>query len=165
MVDIIGIDHLSVAGESLYTSNLSNLVLFIVPIIHAVVPPSRGSLIHCPSPFSSLLPTHFPPASQLTFRLHRAISSLTPTEATALAFVLGAGIGSIMHLIFMLFLITIRRMRGLKYRSKEERRQARRAGRAARAFKKEGGVKLAEEVVEVLPGYGEGEGDRLVEKA
>ena len=56
-------------------------------------------------------------------------------------------------------------MRGLKYRSKEERRQARRARRAARAVKKEGGVKLAEEVVEVLPSYGEGEGDRLVEKA
>jgi len=58
-------------------------------------------------------------------------------------------------------------MRGLKYRSKEERRQARRARRAARADKKEGGVKLAEDEVvgEVLPGYGEGEGDRLVEKA
>ena len=139
----------------------------IVLIFHRIVPSSKGSLTHCSPPSSSLLPTHFPPASQLISRLHRAISSLTPTEATALAFVLGAGIGSIMHLVFMLFLITIRRMRGLKYRSKEERRQARRASRAARAVKKEGGVKLAEDEVveEVLPGYGEGEGDRLVEKA
>jgi len=62
----------------------------------------------------------------------------------------------------MLFLISIRRMRGLKCKSRQERREARRARREARA---EGAVKLVGGEGEVLPAYGEGEGDRLVEKA
>jgi hypothetical protein len=102
----------------------------------------------------------------LTPSLQRAISSLTPTEATIFAFVIGAGIGSILHLIFMLILISIRRMRGLKCKSREESREARRARRAARAASKSGGaVKLVGGAGEVLPAYGEGEADRLVEKA
>ena len=103
-----------------------------------------------------------PLGGPLTSSLQRAISSLTPTEATIFAFVIGAGIGSILHLIFMLFLISIRRMRGLKCKSRQERREARRARREAGA---EGAVKLVGGEGEVLPAYGEGEGDRLVEKA
>jgi hypothetical protein len=95
----------------------------------------------------------------LTPSLQRAISSLTPTEATIFAFVIGAGIGSILHLIFMLFLISVRRMRGLKCKSRQERREARAAS------KSEGALKLVGGEGEVLPAYEEGEGDRLVEKA
>lgn len=96
---------------------------------------------------------------------------LSPPEAITLAFVLGAGIGSIMHLIFMLFLISIRRIRGgrsprceARRAARRERRQARKDAKAAR----NGGVRLeGEENVseEVLPSYADGEGDRLVEKA
>jgi uncharacterized protein (DUF169 family) len=57
-------------------------------------------------------------------------------------------------------------MRGLKCKSRQERREARRARREARAASKSGAaVKLVGGEGEVLPAYGEGEGDRLVEKA
>lgn len=57
-------------------------------------------------------------------------------------------------------------MRGLKCKSRQERREARRARREARAaLKSEGALKLGGGEGEVLPAYGEGEGDRLVEKA
>jgi hypothetical protein len=57
-------------------------------------------------------------------------------------------------------------MRGLKCKSRQERREARRARREARAASKsEGALKLVGGEGEVLPAYGEGEGDRLVEKA
>jgi hypothetical protein len=100
----------------------------------------------------------------LTARLHRANLHLTPPEAIALAFVLGAGIGSIMHLIFMFFLISIRRYRGQgRGRGlgvREERRERRRMRREARdkliKIKAQG---------EMLPSYQDGDGDRLVEKA
>jgi hypothetical protein len=76
----------------------------------------------------------------------------------------------------MLFLISVRRMRGLKCKSRQERREARRARRAARVDKitkavtsrlgsGAGAVQLQGEEGEVLPAYGEDEGDRLVEKA
>ena len=117
-------------------------------------------------------PFHLPPirfslcSISLTPRLERALSSLTPTEATIFAFVIGAGIGSILHLIFMLFLITTRRMRGLKCKSRQERREARRARREARAASKsEGALKMVGGEGEVLPAYGEDEGGKLVEKA
>jgi hypothetical protein len=92
---------------------------------------------------------------------------LSPAEAIALAFVLGAGIGSILHLVFMLFLLSIRRVRGGRL-SREQRRQARRERRAAR--RDNTAVAVAEfpkdlKEVEVVPGEGEGEGDQLVEKA
>lgn len=100
---------------------------------------------------------------------------LSPPEAITLAFVLGAGIGSIMHLVFMIFLISLRRIRGhagcrRSSASREERRAARKerreARKAAKAAKKEGRVRLeGEEQEEVLPSYAEGETDRLVEKA
>jgi len=125
------------------------------------------------------LPTQYNQASHfarslLTPRLQKAISSLTPTEATIFAFVIGAGIGSILHLIFMLFLISIRRMRGLKSKSRQERREARKVRRQARIDKITkavtsrlggGSVRLEGGEGEVLPAYGEGEGDRLVQKA
>ena len=38
--------------------------------------------------------------------------SLSPTEATALMFVLGAGIGSLFHLVFAMVFITVRVLRG-----------------------------------------------------
>lgn len=96
---------------------------------------------------------------------------LSPAEAIALAFVLGAGIGSILHLVFMLFLLSIRRIRGgrlSREQSREQRRQARRERRAAR--RDNTAVAVAEfpkdlKEVEVVPGEGEGEGDQLVEKA
>lgn len=113
-----------------------------------------------------------------TVRLHRAMLHLSPPEAVTLAFVLGAGIGSIMHLIFMVFLISIRRIRGARGMSCAERRQARRerreARRAVKAAKKQGKVRLEgaehehqlqHQHEEVLPSYAEGESDRLVEKA
>lgn len=57
-------------------------------------------------------------------------------------------------------------MRGLKCKSRQERREARRARREARAASKsEGALKLVGGGGEVLPAYGDGEGDRLVEKA
>jgi hypothetical protein len=100
---------------------------------------------------------------------------LSPLEAIILAFVLGAGIGSIMHLIFMLFLISIRRIRGARSprcqarrAAKKERREARKAAKAAKraGINGNGQVRLeGEENEEVLPSYADGEGDRLVEKA
>ncbi len=84
-----------------------------------------------------------------------------------MAFVLGAGLGSILHFIFMIFLISIRYFR-CEGNTRAERRAARNAKRAAR---REGRVKLeGEEGVEiateeVLPGYEEGESPKLVEKA
>lgn len=99
---------------------------------------------------------------------------LSPPEAITLAFVLGAGIGSIMHLIFMIFLISIRRLRGHAEchgsMSREARRAARRerreARKAAKAAKREGRLRLeGAEQDEVLPSYAEGETERLVEKA
>lgn len=114
-------------------------------------------------------------------RLHRAMMHLSAPEAITLAFVLGAGIGSIMHLIFMLCLISIRRLRGggLCHRSarcevwRAERQKRREARKAAKAAKREGRLRLDDSNTtaqpgggeEVLPSYAEGEADRLVEKA
>jgi len=102
-------------------------------------------------------------------RLHRAILHLTPPEAIALAFVLGAGIGSIMHLIFMFFLISIRRFRGQgrgkRCKERRERRRMRKEARKAAKLTRDGKIVLAEVEGEVLPSYQDGEGDRLVEKA
>ena len=102
----------------------------------------------------------------MCFRLHRALHNLKSAESIAFAFVLGAGIGSILHLIFMLFLISFRHFRCARP-DRAERRAARKARRAAR---REGGVKLRGEEGEVvesesLPSYEEGEGAKLVEKA
>ena len=97
---------------------------------------------------------------------------LSPPEAITLAFVLGAGIGSIMHLVFMLFLISIRRLRGVRRSRGCEARRAERRQRkeARRAAKREGRLRLTDDNStqqgqEVLPSYAEGEADRLVEKA
>ena len=101
-------------------------------------------------------------------RLHRAILHLTPPEAIALAFVLGAGIGSIMHLIFMFFLISIRRFRGHGSggcKERRERRRMRKEARKAAKLTRDGKIALAEVEGEVLPSFQDGEGDRLVEKA
>lgn len=63
--------------------------------------------------------------------------NLSPTESMIIAFVLGAGIGSIIHMIFMILLITFRVMR--------------------RSSKREGRVRLEQDQVEaeILPGYEE----------
>jgi hypothetical protein len=98
--------------------------------------------------------------------------NLTPTESLALAFVLGAGIGSILHFFFMLFLLTVRRFRCGKAdrrARREARRQARRQRKEARRAL-EGRVRLGEvadadiKEAEVLPAYDEGETGRLVEE-
>ncbi|RSH83977.1 hypothetical protein EHS25_005222 [Saitozyma podzolica] len=69
-------------------------------------------------------------------RLHRAMRNLRPTEALALAFVLGAGLGSIIHFCFMVLLLTVRRFqcRGM---TREERRARRHARREERRLRKE----------------------------
>lgn len=113
--------------------------------------------------------SNYEPRADLN-RLGRALKALHPTEAIAVAFVFGAGVGSILHVIFMIFLITIRLLRGGKTSTCAERRAARKARRAERKAIKAGGVRLeGEEGVatseEVLPSYAEGETDRLVEKA
>ena len=83
-----------------------------------------------------------------------------------MTFVLGAGVGSILHFIFMIMLITIRVCRGKKL-SCAERRAARQARREAR---KAGGVKLdsaegGTQTEEVVPCYSDSEQAALVEKA
>jgi hypothetical protein len=171
MVDMIGIKLLLLVGTSflypLFSSSHSTSFHS-----HNLSIPEVGQVKYHPcvverkEDFLHTLHLNLSLEGPLTPRLHRAISSLTPTEATIFAFVIGAGIGSIFHLIFMLFLISVRRMRGSKCKSREERREARRARREARAAtKSEGALKLVGGEGEVLPAYGEGEGDRLVEKA
>lgn len=82
-----------------------------------------------------------------------------------MAFVLGAGIGSILHFIFMIFILTIRLFR-CNRTTWAERRAGRKARRAARrAVRREGRVRLEGEEAEVLPSYAEGETAKLVEKA
>ena len=99
--------------------------------------------------------------------LHRAVHNLTYAESITMAFVLGAGLGSILHFFFMLCLISIRHFGGCSSRTHAERRAARKARRAAR---REGVVRLEGEddvkvVQEELPTYEEGESVKLVEKA
>lgn len=50
--------------------------------------------------------------------------NLRPSESLALAFVLGAGMGSILHMLFMITLLLTRRLR-CRRSSKEEREQLR----------------------------------------
>jgi hypothetical protein len=102
-------------------------------------------------------------------RLGKALSSLSAFEATAVMFVLGAGLGSLLHLVFAVIFLSVRRLRGGKSTC-AERRAARRARRAARKeakeMKKQGQIVLSgTENEEVLPSYEEGETARLVEKA
>lgn len=103
--------------------------------------------------------------------------NLCPTEALALAFVLGAGLGSIIHFCFMVLLLTVRRFR-CRGMTREERRARRHARREERRLRKEerraareGRLRLEGEdsIVrddkaqgEVLPPYEEGEAVTLV---
>ena len=84
-------------------------------------------------------------------------------------FVLGAGIGSLFHLVFAMVFITVRVLRGKRgscAARRAARRDARRVRKEERRAKKAGGIRLeGEEHDEVLPSYAEGETDRLVEKA
>ncbi|ORX35115.1 hypothetical protein BD324DRAFT_633930 [Kockovaella imperatae] len=107
-------------------------------------------------------------------RLNHALKSLKPAESLSLAFVLGAGIGSLLHLFFMVLLLTIRRLRGGSCAERKAARRERRAAKAerraarkaAKAAGKKGGVRLESgDEDEVLPAYGEEEHERLVEKA
>lgn len=95
-------------------------------------------------------------------RLHRALHNLTPAESITMAFVLGTGIGSILHFIFMICLISMRHFRcGGKNRA--GRKAARKARRMAR---REDRVRLdGDETVEEPPKYQEGEALEVVEKA
>jgi hypothetical protein len=84
-------------------------------------------------------------------------------------FVLGAGIGSLLHLVFAMIFITVRMLRsqgGSCAARRAARREARRVRKEERKARKAGGIRLeGEENDEVLPSYAEGETDRLVEKA
>jgi hypothetical protein len=91
-------------------------------------------------------------------RLHNALSHLNSYESLAMAFVLGAGLGSILHFFFMLFIISIRTIRYRRHTTREQRREARRTRRAAR---REGRVRLSEEE---LPEYVAAEEQEIVEK-
>jgi len=94
--------------------------------------------------------------------LHRALHNLTPAESITMAFVLGTGIGSILHFIFMIFLISVRHFR-CNRGARAERRAACRARRAAR---REGTVRLEgeEAVSEQLLVYQEGQAVQITEK-
>lgn len=106
-----------------------------------------------------------PPAINDALRLHRAMRKLRPAECLALAFVMGAGLGSIIHMLFMAVLLAIRTIRYGRL-SKEEHR-AKRAGKRAKKngrgiIRLEGedalgvSVERGPEVVgdvEALPGY------------
>lgn len=96
--------------------------------------------------------------------------NLRPAESLALAFVLGAGLGSILHMVFMLTLLLSRRIKcgRLTKEERQARRQARRQRRADKKAAKKGGVRLegddeaicvlrAPEVEEGLPRYEDGE--------
>jgi hypothetical protein len=88
---------------------------------------------------------------ELISRLHRAMRNLRPAESLALAFVLGAGLGSIFHMLFMVTLLLTRRIRCGRM-SKEERR-ARRAERRAR--RSAGAIRLeGEDVICILRASG-----------
>jgi len=99
-------------------------------------------------------------APDFMMRLNNALQNLEPHEALALAFVWGAGMGSIVHFFFMLCLITIRAIRGRHGSTREERRAARRARRQAR---REGRIRLENE--DALPGYIPVQGVDVNEKA
>lgn len=97
------------------------------------------------------------PAVSFRARIHRAIWTLRPAEALAIAFVVGAGLGSIVHFFFMLLLLGMRRMvcgskearRARRAARREERRQ-RKAQRWARKSD-EGKIRLVGE--DELPEY------------
>lgn len=57
-------------------------------------------------------------------RLQRALRALTPVEALIVAFVLGSGIGSILHFIFMLCLLAIRKCRAATRANGQTQRSA-----------------------------------------
>ncbi|ORY26487.1 hypothetical protein BCR39DRAFT_540931 [Naematelia encephala] len=77
-------------------------------------------------------------------RLHRALYNLTPTESISLAFVLGAGIGSILHFIFMICLLSLRFFRsGSCAERRTARRERRRLRKEAKRAQREGDVVLA----------------------
>ena len=105
-------------------------------------------------------------------RLHRALLHLSAPEAIAMAFVLGAGLGSILHFFFMVFLLFVRRMRvgragrrEARAQRKAERRAARATRKAERKAAKAAKYNTASVSEETLPAYEDEETDRLVEKA
>ncbi|WVW81271.1 hypothetical protein I302_103262 [Kwoniella bestiolae CBS 10118] len=96
-------------------------------------------------------------AKTMTGRLHRALKNLKPLESICLAFVIGAGLGSIIHFFFMLFLLSFRYLRA-GCPSREERRARRAARHQARRERRKGSVRFADQVQvaeeeELLPAY------------
>ncbi|WWC97565.1 hypothetical protein V866_004449 [Kwoniella sp. B9012] len=94
-------------------------------------------------------------AKTMTGRLHRALKNLKPIESICLAFVIGAGLGSIIHFFFMLFLLSFRYFRS-GCPSREEKRARRQARRERR--KASGSVRFADQVEvaeqeDLLPPY------------
>jgi hypothetical protein len=118
-------------------------------------------------PYTLLTSAPDPPSSHQyphtdIHRLHRALNNLQPVEALALAFVLGAGLGSILHMIFAITFLAVRRLRcGRKRAIKLEEVVEQDGEVAGREWVDE---KAGE--VERLPNYEESdEGDKLVVKA
>ncbi|WVQ94158.1 hypothetical protein IAU59_001236 [Kwoniella sp. CBS 9459] len=114
-------------------------------------------------------------AKSVAGRLHRALKNLRPAESIAMAFIIGAGLGSILHFVFMLFLLSIRRFRsgaGSPSRSRIALRgaegedltweEARRARKIARKEARKARKAERKAQRELLPAYEEGEGARLV---
>ncbi|KAK8844758.1 hypothetical protein IAR55_006608 [Kwoniella newhampshirensis] len=82
-------------------------------------------------------------------RFHRALNHLTRVESTALALVIGVGLGSIVHLLFMVCLLSFRRMR-YTCKAKREESKIRLEGEEA--------VLVA---AETLPAYEEAQHEEL----
>ncbi|WWD22688.1 hypothetical protein CI109_107181 [Kwoniella shandongensis] len=98
-----------------------------------------------------------PSSERAIVRFHRALNHLTAIEGTALALVIGIGLGSIVHVVFMLLLLSFRRIRyGCKSNNREQ-------------IRLEGGededVSLQKEAAaheEVLPAYEAEENRRMI---
>ncbi|WRT63212.1 uncharacterized protein IL334_000115 [Kwoniella shivajii] len=97
----------------------------------------------------------------ISARLNRALKNLKPVESIALAFVIGAGLGSIIHFFFMIFLLSFRFFKaGCPNKAERRarraaRRQARKAGRTAEGVAPSTQHALEEEEA-LLPPYQEG---------
>ncbi|WWC90194.1 uncharacterized protein L201_005127 [Kwoniella dendrophila CBS 6074] len=97
-------------------------------------------------------------ANTLPGRLQKALNNLKPFESIVLAFVIGAGLGSILHLFFMLCLLSFRYFKYGRSHSSREERISRRENRKSR--KNGNSVRFADQVQyqeqeELLPAYEE----------
>ncbi|WVR09716.1 hypothetical protein IAU60_006792 [Kwoniella sp. DSM 27419] len=111
-------------------------------------------------------------------RLHRALKNLKPHESFVVAWIIGAGLGSIIHCLFMVCLLVFRRftkrtgtctsIRQDKKARRAARKAERKAKRAERKTRACGAIRLAGEDLfpgqEALPAYTDEPGAKLKEK-